>query len=113
MSLGLPRQPQDPWLLRKNSRTLFRWTSVAYDVQGNARVPDGYRVYRSDNTNLETFTLVVQITTLDIRGLLDTMFSEDLEGFYAYGVTAYNAQGESSMAVVEAVNSNFDADLFG
>lgn len=111
--VGIPRKPVVDYLLRKFDTTVFRWNPVTEDVNGRFIEPTAYNVYRSNNENLETFDLIYTVSTYDIRGVLDTLFSEDIEGFYAYGVTALNGQGESDMATAEAVRSVMDADLFG
>jgi hypothetical protein len=109
---GVPRQPSIAYLLRKNDITLLRWAAINSDVNGNPVPPTAYRIYRSNNANLETFDLIATIASIDVNGLVDTMFSEQLVGFFAYGVTAVNTFGESTMDTAEAVSSTNDLDLF-
>ena len=47
---------------------------------------------------------------LDFKGVVDTMFSESIEGFYAYKVSAFNIVGESEKTLAKAVNSTIDLD---
>jgi hypothetical protein len=108
---GAPRVPVISFYLRKDNQTVLKWGQVVFDVN-NYRFPiDGYYIYRSTNENLETYELVQTITTRDITGAVDTMFTENIVGFYAYRVTAFSGGGESEPAEAKAVNSSFGSDF--
>jgi hypothetical protein len=109
--IGTPRTPIISWLLRKDGQTLLKWQPVVFDVYHNRIEVSGYRIYRSNNENLETFEPIAEVTTLDVVNNVDTMFSEYIQGFYAYGVTAFTETGESEMAIAKQVNSVMDSDL--
>ena len=109
----LPRAPQVSYLLRKGDVTLFRWKPVTQDVLGKDAQVTSYNVYRSNNANLETFTRVSVISQTDSHGVIDTIFSEVISGFFSYSVSAVNATGEGAMSAgAEAVSSTVDQDLF-
>lgn len=109
---GTPQKPKLTFLLRKNGVSLFKWEPVTKDVYLNDITPEGYRVYRSSNTNLESYVAIKDITTLDALGAVDTMFAEPIEGFYGYAVTAFVGNRESEKRQAKIVNSAFDGDLF-
>jgi len=109
----IPQTPSIGYFLRQDSRTLLRWNAVTRDNLGSPGGVEGYRIYRSTDKNLETFALVATVTDLDTTGLINTFFTEEIVGFYAYGVTAFNETGESIMATAEAVNYTVAQDLLG
>ena len=106
-----PQRPNVKFYLRKDNQTVLKWDQVFMDVNFNRVQVDGYRVYRSTNTNLETYALVKTITSLDVLGNVDTMFTENLPGFYAYQVTAFIGGLESEPVTAKQVNSPFGADF--
>jgi hypothetical protein len=106
-----PRKPTIDYLLRKVNTTLFRWDRVFFDSTNHRTTVDGYKVYRSTNENLESYELIMTITSKDIKGFVDSFFSEDIVGYYGYGVSAFNVAGESEMATTSAVSSSVDLDL--
>jgi len=107
----IPLVPRINFYLRKNGQTLLRWDKVLRNVDLSWATVTSYRVYRSSNTNLETYELVREISTIDVRGSVDTMFTELIEGFYGYAVTALTVAGESEKVYAKAVNSTSDLDL--
>lgn len=109
---GIPAAPKLDYLLRKDNNTFLRWQAVFRDQEHERIDVEGYKIYRSTNTNLEEFQLIATITTPDVKGVVDTFFSENIEGFFAYAVSAFNPAGESPLTVGEAVNSTVDQDLF-
>jgi hypothetical protein len=106
-----PRKPNINFYLRKDRQTVLKWDQVFMDVAFNRIQVDAYNIYRSTNTNLETFELVKTITSLDVLGNVDTMFTEYIEGFFAYRVTAVYSGKESEPALAKQVNSAFGADF--
>ncbi len=109
---GTPEKPVISFLLRKDGQSLLKWESVTHDYYHN-RIPrvDGYRVYRSTNKNLETYEFVKEIVSVDVRGDVDTMFSENIQTFYGYAVSAFIGPYEGEKAYVKATPSTFDLDL--
>jgi maleate cis-trans isomerase len=73
------------------------------DVNNNYTVVTGYRIYRTASLNLEDSILVAEITSLDIRGFVDTMFTEEIDGFFKYCVSAFNGSGEGGKSCIAAV----------
>lgn len=109
---GTPEKPVISFLLRKDGQTLLKWQTVFMDVYQNRINVSGYRVYRSTNKNLESYELVKEIVSVDVRGEIDTMFSEPIDDFYGYAVSAFVGPYEGEKAYVKAVSSTFDLDLF-
>lgn len=106
--IGLPQAPVIEFLNRKSvagepTLTLFKWKPVFKDEQNNYITVDGYRIYRTQSLNLEDPVLIAEITSLDIRGFVDTMFTEEIDGFYKYCVSAFNGTGEGGKSCSAAV----------
>jgi hypothetical protein len=108
--VGIPRAPVIEFLNRKTSPdqgpqlTLFKWKPVSMDVDNNYTTVQGYRIYRTSSLNLEDPTLIAEVTSLDIRGLVDTMFTEQIDGFFKYCVSAFNSAGEGGKSCTAGVS---------
>jgi len=106
---GIPLAPSIEFLNRKTMTdggpdlTLLKWKPVVKDTENNYVDVTGYRVYRTSSLNLEDPTLIAEITTLDIRGFIDTMFTERINGFYKYCVSAFNSVGEGGKSCIAGV----------
>jgi hypothetical protein len=105
---GLPATPVIEFLNRKSvvgepTLTLFKWKPVVKDEQGNYITIQGYRIYRTQSLNLEDPVLIAEVSSLDIRGFVDTMFTEEIDGFYKYCVSAFNDVGEGGKSCSVAV----------
>jgi hypothetical protein len=103
---NIPVAPVIQFLIRTGGKTLFKWGKVSRNVSHSAITPAGYYIYRSRIGRNDGFSRIYGITTKDLSGDPDTLFTEDINGFYAYGVTAYNSDGESSMATMTVVDTN-------
>jgi hypothetical protein len=79
---------------------MFRWDVVVRDEQNNQTTSTMYRVYRSISKNLEDPTLIAEITTTDLKGDVDTLFVEEIDGYYKYCVSAVNSVGEGGKSCV-------------
>ncbi len=106
----IPRQPVVSFFLRNNFLTILNWKTVANGENGYPTSLSGYNIYRSTNKNLEEFELVATITDTDLAGGIETFFSEKIEGYYGYGISAFNVTGEGRMAIVSTVNATEDLD---
>jgi hypothetical protein len=96
---GLPQAPKIRFLNRRPQTggpalTMLRWDEVVRDEQNNQTIATMYRIYRSISKNLEDPTLIAEITTLDLKGAVDTLFTEEIDGYYKYCVSAVNSVGE-------------------
>jgi hypothetical protein len=103
--LGLPQAPKIRFLNRRPQQgapalTMFRWDVVVRDEQNNQTTSTMYRVYRSISKNLEDPTLISEITTTDLKGDVDTLFVEEIDGYYKYCVSAVNSVGEGGKSCV-------------
>lgn len=107
----IPLKPKPDFYLRKDNQTVLKWKQVFMAEDLSRITISGYRIYRSSNENLETYELVKELTTRDIQGVIDTMFTEFIQGFYAYRVTAFLDDAESEPLEVKAVNSPFGSDF--
>ena len=108
--LGIPATPVVEFLNRRRQdgrppRTLFKWKAVTKDVYGQIVEVLGYRVYRTESLNTEDPALIAEITSVDFKGFIDTMFTEEVDGFHKYCVTAFNRVGESEKACAVFVDS--------
>ncbi len=110
-TVGIPRKPVINFYLRKDGQTALKWNQVYMDLAFNRIAVDAYRIYRSTNENLETYELIKEIVTRDVHDVVDTMFNEFIEGFFAYRVTAVLGVNESEPAEAKAVNSPFGSDF--
>lgn len=107
--IGIPMPPVINFLNRQNLpdgqvRTLFKWFKVFKDESNNDITVSGYRIYRTSKLNLEDPMLIAEITTLDIGGFTDTIFTEVVSGFYKYCVSAFNDSGESGKSCAAGVS---------
>jgi hypothetical protein len=94
-----PQAPEIRFLNRslQNGRpalTMLRWNRVVRDQQANNTDVTSYRIYRSNSKNLEDSILIAEITTLDLAEFIDTLFVEEIDGYYKYCVSAVNNAGE-------------------
>ena len=98
----LPIAPKITFLNRDRqsspARTTLRWEQVSQDVLQGWTGVIAYNIYRSASKNLEDPTLIFSVTTKDIAGQIDTLFVEQIDGFYKYCVAAVNATGEGEKA---------------
>lgn len=96
---GIPQAPNIRFLNRRPQRgrpalTMLRWDQVTRGLD-NSQVPvTMYRVYRSSSKNLEDTALIAEISTKDLKGDVDTLFTEEIDGYYKYCVSAVNDAGE-------------------
>lgn len=98
-----PVPPVPPTPVPGNTLTVLKWFPVTRDENNNPISVDGYNVYRSVDPNTEELVLVATITTRDINGQVDTMFSERIDGFYRYAVAAFNSFGEGPRTSISVV----------
>ncbi len=97
--VGVPQAPVIRFLNRRPQQgrpalTMLRWDQVTRSTD-NSQVPvTMYRVYRSSSKNLEDVALIAEIATKDLKGDVDTLFTEEIDGFYKYCVSAVNDAGE-------------------
>jgi hypothetical protein len=99
---GLPQAPTITFLNRSTqgsgpSLTMLRWAPVVLDANSNPTTVSSYNVYRTSSANLEDPEVVFSVTTLDVAGAVDTFFTEQIDGFYKYCVSAVNSAGEGPM----------------
>ncbi len=103
----IPRSPVIDFLERistdQGELTLLKWEPVTRDVANNDANIIGYRVYRTSSPNLEDPELVTEVTTVDSKSFVDTMFTETLDGFFQYCVSAFNSAGESRKSCIASV----------
>lgn len=95
----LPRPPKIRFLNRRPqdgrpALTMLRWDPVVRDVSNNPTVSLAYRVYRTASKNLEDPVLIAEISTRDLKDDIDTLFVEEIDGYYRYCVSAVNSAGE-------------------
>ncbi len=108
---GIPELPKIQLLHRKKNTTLFKWQRVHRDQEQKSIEVTSYNIFRSTNRNLETFQLIKTIFLKDTKGFVDSFFTEEIDGYFGYGVTAVSAVGEGPMATASAVQSSNDLDL--
>lgn len=107
-TFGLPAAPTIQFLNRNllpdgRTLTVFKWNPVFRDVNNIEMMPDFYRIYRTSKLNLEDPVLIAEISTLDIRGFVDTVFTEEIDGFFKYCVSAVNIIGEGGKSCATSV----------
>ncbi len=107
--IGVPLAPKIDFLNRMvtplGNLTVFKWEPVTRDVNGNFSDVTAYKIYRTSSPNLEDPQLIDTITALDSRGFIDSIFSEIIDGFRKYCVTAVSAGGESQKSCATTVVS--------
>lgn len=96
---GLPQSPRIKFLNRRPQSgapalTMLRWDPVVRADDNSPVTVDMYRVYRTASKNLEDPVLVAEISTRDIKGDVDTLFVEEIDGYFRYCVSAVNETGE-------------------
>ena len=106
-----PMPPALSFYLSKNGIRLLKWETPVVDQNLNVTTVTSYKIYRSTNANMETFACIATITTKDMKGNVDTMFSETIQGFTGYQITALNSYGESAPTLALAVDSTVDLDI--
>lgn len=103
--MAVPALPENIMLIRESGHTILRWADVVRDISQAPANIQGYRIYRSNSANLETFDLISTITDLDSRGMIRNVFTENIPGFFSYGISAFNADGEGGKSCQAAINS--------
>lgn len=101
----VPQAPKIRFLNRRPQRgapalTMLRWDPVVRDFENNQTVVTSYKIYRSISKNLEDPTFIAEITSRDLRDVVDTLFVEEIDGYYRYCVSAVNAAGEGGKSCV-------------
>lgn len=105
-SPGKPTPPIVDIFLRHGDVTFVHWKKPVLDVNFNPAGVTSYNIYRSTNDNLETFSLIGSVSSVDFKGEIDTMFTEVFMGFPGYQITAVGPGGESLPTLVKAVNTD-------
>jgi hypothetical protein len=101
----VPQAPKIRFLNRRPQQgapalTMLRWDPVVRDFENNQTVVTSYRIYRSISKNLEDPTFIAEITSRDLRDVVDTLFVEEINGYYRYCVSAVNAAGEGGKSCI-------------
>ena len=110
---NVPQAPKIRFLNRRTLQggadtrpiTVLRWNPVVRDTLNNPVSVSSYKIYRTASKNQEDPTLIATITTRDRSGQVDTIFTEQIEGFYKYCVSAVNAAGESGKSCIAFVET--------
>ena len=107
--IGTPQPPRIRFLNRRlqNGRpelTMLRWDPVTRDMYNNPITVDKYLVFRTASKNLEDPTLIAEITSLDLRGFVDTLFVEEIDGYYRYCVAAVAGSHEGGKSCINIVS---------